>query len=1058
MEPGVVGARLASSAVMPLVKKLFVKEGPGAGLAEKPVRISSLLSFTGEKRTLSEKELHRLVRELVKRAAEGTGADAEPVESEAVTDALVRTLHALGDLRMDDVEAVALGEQALKRALLEAAGHAGPAPASALSSASEALYERVLDSACLHILHFFTQRSTFVARTLVEQSRQLSELVARSDLLLSRLASRTSEDAAFEKRYAAYVAKKHSSITIYGIDLKHSSEWPLDTAYLNLEVTQRSAPGPWAGADDAHDGWRPVSRRVDEALAGHKRVLLRGVAGSGKTTLMQWLAVSTAGDDGQDRLTGELTRLTGMVPFVLPLRTLARGGAELPAPEGFLGAVGCPLAGNQPHGWASRVLTAERGLILVDGIDEVPEDDRERTRRWLRDLLTAFPGNRLLVTSRPSAVSEDWLSGDKFAELSLSAMRPADVAVFVRRWHKAAAVEGELEEALLGELRVKPDLARLATNPLMCGLICALHRERRGFLPRGRKALYDAALSMMLERRDRERHLGSLSPGGIDLDGESQTELLQKLAYWLIRNGRAEMERSDAVGLLERVLPSMPYAQAQGSPEDILRFLLVRSGLLREPVDGAVDFVHRTFQDYLAARELVQERDFDLLARHAHEDQWDDVVRMAVAHARPDERARILRTLIERGDAEPEPRIRLYLLATACLEHATNLDPRVREEVELRAAAMFPPRSFDEAKALAGVGPVALELLPGPEMLEDDEAEAVAHAIAQFGSDAALARLAEFRDDSRPGVLSQLASHWDRFDTEAYGREIIAPLLSREDVPITVRSKEELGLLSRMGPPPRVYLHGDFTAEEISEALPEDAITELWLAGNRSVRDLDFLPRFRRLSELTLAAPEVPDLTRLADVPLHTLTLHMYETQILPSMPSLRKLLLQEPALLRIDELPVLESLESLSLENTDCELAGLSRFTGLTELDIVDLSSVPNDWAEIAELPRLSDLMVDSRMLELLDGGPALPTVRSIILLCVYETAPWLRLIPEHFPETESITLLNPWYGTDLTPLTRLHGLRNLHLRQPTPDVRESAQRTFGESVSVTVRPRPRP
>lgn len=34
---------------------------------------------------------------------------------------------------------------------------------------------------------------------------------------------------------------------------------------------------------------------VDHALGSLDRVLLRGVAGSGKTTLVQWLAVSTAG-------------------------------------------------------------------------------------------------------------------------------------------------------------------------------------------------------------------------------------------------------------------------------------------------------------------------------------------------------------------------------------------------------------------------------------------------------------------------------------------------------------------------------------------------------------------------------------------------------------------------------------------------------------------------------------------------------------------------------------------------------------------------------------------
>lgn len=215
----------------------------------------------------------------------------------------------------------------------------------------------------------------------------------------------------------------------------------------------------------------------------------------------------------------------GRVPFVLPLRTLTRGDARPPVPD-----------------------------------------------------------NLWLVTSRPSAIREEWLGSENFTELTLSSMSRDNVTVFIRRWHEAAGADHTMATALLDAIRTKQDLGRLATNPSMCALICALHRERRGFLPLGRKALYDAALSMLLERRDRERDLT------VELDEESQVELLQRLAYWMIRNGRAEMDRADAVHQLERLLPSMPYVAAQGSAEEILRYLLVRSGPLREPAVEAVDF------------------------------------------------------------------------------------------------------------------------------------------------------------------------------------------------------------------------------------------------------------------------------------------------------------------------------------------------------------------------------------------------------------------------------------------------------------------------------------
>ena len=208
MDPAVIGARLASSAVAPLVKKLFVQEGPGAGLMDRPVRISSLVSFRGEKSTLEINDLHKLAAELVARATQHAGPGERPCpadEDEVVAMHLATTLHALGDLDMDDVQAVGLGHRTLANRLIDTALAQGSK--LYLSQAGTVLYQRLLDTACLHILHFFTQRSTFVARTLVEQSGQLTELITKIDILIERLPSQSAQDAAFERRYADYMVK-----------------------------------------------------------------------------------------------------------------------------------------------------------------------------------------------------------------------------------------------------------------------------------------------------------------------------------------------------------------------------------------------------------------------------------------------------------------------------------------------------------------------------------------------------------------------------------------------------------------------------------------------------------------------------------------------------------------------------------------------------------------------------------------------------------------------------------------------------------------------------------
>lgn len=485
MDATAAGIRLASAVVAPLIKKLLRTEGAGAGLVDRPRRISSYVSWR-EKRDLDTADLRRLADHLVREALRAPGERPLPPGEEAgVAAALAATLHALGDLTLSDVEAVRLGPGAFARRLRAAAPHPG------LSRDAELFHDRLVELACLHILDFFTQRSTFVAATLVEQSKLHAETIAKVDELLRRLPRQDGRDTAFEERYLAYVARRHSSLTIFGLDLEPgSSRWPLDAAYVSL--TARSA------ARDEDEGTQNPAPRflpAERLFAGHDRVLLRGDAGSGKTTLIQWLAVSTAGGPGRR-----------LIPYVLPLRTLTRHGERLPAPRDFL--AGTPLAGEAPEGWESRVLRDGRALLLVDGIDEIPEDEREGARDWLADLITAYPGNRWLVTSRPSAVRRDWLSGEAFTEVTLDPMSPANVRAFIERWHTAAAVPEGYAGLLQDSVRAKPDLARLATNPLLCGLICALHRERRGFLPTGRKELYAAALSMLLHRRDRERACG----------------------------------------------------------------------------------------------------------------------------------------------------------------------------------------------------------------------------------------------------------------------------------------------------------------------------------------------------------------------------------------------------------------------------------------------------------------------------------------------------------------------------------------------------------------------
>lgn len=1052
VDGGTVGLRIASAVIAPLLKRLLLPpaKAPGAEFGERPVPVRRLMAFSREHRTLTEDDLHRIARELVRRAVRSAGPHDPPVgadEKDAVGLALTRTLHALGDLDMSDVQAFALGPEKLAK---ELSRRAGPETRRLLSDDAALFHDRLLETACAHVVRFFSEQPGFAARTQVEQSREIREQSERLQRIQERLPEISLQDSRFEEEYARYVVQSHGRLTIHGVDLREpeGQEWPLESAYLSLEAVPYRGPGEGAATADGEPGADRESPErtavaVEAALATHDRVLLRGVAGTGKTTLVQWLALTTA---RQDRVPGGLSQLVGRVPFVMPLRALTRKGSELPLPQDFLRWIDCPLLGTEPDGWAARVLRHGRAVMLIDGADEIPKGERNRVKAWLKKLLAVFPGNLWLLTSRPSALEQGWLAREGFREFTLSEMRPADMRRFIERWHTAAGAPARLGASLTLALRSRPELSRLATNPLMCGLICALHRERRGFLPRGRASLYEAALAMLLERRDVEREVYGTSGDTPQLDQRSATEPLRRLAYWLIRNERTQLDRADAVDVVRRLMPSVERLTELGEAEDVLQLLLERSGLLREPSPGAVDFIHRTFQDFLGAQAVLEERDMGMLVNNAHLEQWEDVVQMVVAQARHHERGELLTRLRERGEREKDPavRARLRLLALASLEQATSVAPAVREAIEGQAARLVPPRSLREARALARTGPLLFGLLPDADAVTGDEELATVHAICQIGGDAAIPRLRQFLRTGQPAVRAQLLTHWDRFDTATYAEEVVGPLLEiAPDDRVTVRSHDQLQALRSMRTCRRVSLQGDFSAADIRSALDPGRLRELLLRDSLSLDSLDALDGFTELESLGLrGCRNVQDPLPLTRLPrllrLELRDLPRFEPlHALAGCPRLDTLVVGADVPWRgLADLPCPDRLRVLSLPPTATRLADIVACRDLRELRLQEASErlAPDSWgALLGELAELRTLALTAAQLSALLFAPRtrLPQVTRLNVHAGPGTAVPLRKVALRLPGLAEVHIAEA-ADVDLASLAPLPQLRKVRLTYP--------------------------
>ncbi|WP_329581141.1 tetratricopeptide repeat protein [Kitasatospora sp. NBC_01250] len=654
-----------------------------------------------------------------------------------------------------------------------------------------------------------------------EFTRQLARRLP-APVRIQGISAQERQDAAFEERYARSIGKEHGRLKIFG--LPQSLPWDLGTAYLSLQAvqlsdTQRSAdsPAPRRGygntavpSGDTLLGPPERRGRVEGMLKSRRRVLLRGQAGSGKTTLLQWLAVNAVAGT----LVGELAELNYRVPFVLRLRTMFQLRNLQPVPAEFLAMDRSPVADSQPPGWADRLFAAGRAVLLVDGLDEIPQGERDEAGEWLAELLASYPNCFTLVTVRPSGVPAQWLSHLRFEELLLCPMDEWDRNRFVERWHQAAlAAERAAAEATAPEqltedelaaleeqfrgmknilrrtLRQSPELELLTDSPLLCAMICALHRDWEGALPRRKMELYELALDMLLLRRDKQRRV-AVEPAGYQYGREEQLAPLQRMARWLVLNGQHEGDRSDALRQIAQVLPSLPAARAGLDAEQMLRHLVERTGLLTETSVDTFEFVHRTFQDYLAGLEFAQDRDFGLLAGRAADEHWADVVRMAVGHCSHGDRGRLLHRLLVAADECPDPREARWmrLVTASCLPYASVLAENVRAEVlagvepllrlyPVEAEAAYEQREWQ------GLFAIGEDLLPLLTPDTDLPLWLVCRLLERMGGEEALSRLA--------AINSRIAAEQGSPDSS---RDALA---SRE---VLARAYQEAGDLARAIP------------------------------------------------------------------------------------------------------------------------------------------------------------------------------------------------------------------------------------------------------------------
>ncbi|MET7487534.1 NACHT domain-containing protein [Streptomyces sp. NPDC005538] len=808
-------------------------------------------------------------------------------------------------------------------------------------------------------------------------------------------------DEEFTDRYRAFVARTLNRFEFFGVDPRGiPRRHTFATGYVPLTV------GPRDTGDDPKNAVT-AGVRADQALGAQERALVRGVAGSGKSTLLRWLGVRAA-RAGAD--TGD----PAPVPFLLELARF--GGGRPPSLDQLIAPV---LRSGMPEGWVDRMLAAGRVLLLLDALDEIPPRERVHVEDWVDEHVDTHPGTRCIVTTRPSVVAEQWWADRGFQRYDLLPMSRHSIDQYVHSWHDAARddqpatalgdeVRRELtrcERQLLITLSNRPALRGMSDNPLLCGLLCALHLERAEHLPESRKQVYDAALDLLLvrwpylRRRHRAADDGERAGSGAapeaqaaepPLRGEGMTKLLQRIAFWLVTNRQMVLTPELA---RRRVQSSMVGLRGDGDPERVLQYLAHQSGVVREQPDGSLEFIHRTFRDHLAAKEVVDEDNLSLLVDNADKPHWHDVAVMAGAHARPSERMWLLQQLLDRGRDEPGHKDALFLLAAAILEQTDVLpqrdegSPDVRDQVNDDLAVLIPPRDRGAADQLAAAGPFVLDLLPDPRHITDEQAVLVVRAAARIAARwdnpaGAIEKILQYAvPGASPRVINELLEAWGRYgDYETYARDVLSQIdFSRFDVEL--QNGRRIDHIS--------HLKSIVTLTLRNSVFDLTPLTELPRLRRLTLRDNDMtslrpLPGVPSLRVLVLdrcarnAGARPVDLSPLRETRLSRLVIEGITTRVdLAGLSGVRLDSLRLESRPRdLDRLPAGLRVRHLSLVSG----ARRIRFD-----DVEGVRSVVVDWSPEADLPAMTAALPDLRRLVLRQvppgtSVPPLPGIRVTV------------------------------------------------------------------------------
>ena len=419
-----------------------------------------------------------------------------------------------------------------------------------------------------------------------------------------------------------------------------------------------------------------------------RRMAVLGAPGSGKTTLLRYLTQTYA--------TKQQRKVHRKAPKLIPILLYLRDVREKIVNNNLL-----TLAElinqqveqqqqkyhllNPPPNWFAEKLLQNQCLVMLDGLDEVADEtQRQQVSSWVDAQMHAYPDTAFILTSRPFGYKTARLQ-QEVTVLEVQPFNLKQMQQFISSWYLETEVisraglddRGVRAEAkqqaddLIKRIKNSKPLADMAVNPLLLTMIATVHR-RGSALPGKRVELYKEICQLLLEKRQRAKNIADA------ITATQKQSVLQVLAFELMQQKTRDFKLSDGIDWIKDKLVEVTVSGA--NPEGFIQQVRDVSGLLVEKEVGVYEFAHLSFQEYLAAVQIKESNQENLLIGNINQSWWAETIRLYAAQSNA---SNLIRTVL----AMSSPSIEELALAYDCLEEGLSVNPDVRQQLEQRLNA-----------------------------------------------------------------------------------------------------------------------------------------------------------------------------------------------------------------------------------------------------------------------------------------------------------------------------------------------------------------------------------